>query len=129
MHFHELLALRVVEDHDDGVTVELPLREEFSNSDGYLHGGVTAALIDGSLGLAIQRRYGDERRGTTTEMKVNYLRSAHQGVLTARARIIKAGRTLVVGEVNVFDEERRHIAVGLLTYMLIEREPPVCVLE
>jgi acyl-coenzyme A thioesterase PaaI-like protein len=50
-------------------------------------------------------------------------------VLTARARIIKAGRTLVVGEVNVFDEERRHIAVGLLTYMLIERAPPVCVLE
>jgi acyl-coenzyme A thioesterase PaaI-like protein len=40
-------------------------------------------------------------------------------VLTARARIIKAGRTLVVGEVNVFDQERRHIAVGLLSYMLI----------
>ncbi|MDA0206714.1 MAG: PaaI family thioesterase [Acidobacteria bacterium] len=119
MHFHELLALRLVEDHEDGVTVELPLREEFSNSDGYLHGGVTAALIDGSLGVAIQRRYGPERRGTTTEMKVNFLRPAHQGVLTARARIIKAGRTLVVGEVNVFDQERRHIAVGLLTYMLI----------
>ena len=118
MHFHELLALRLVEDHDDGVTVELPLRDEFSNSDGYLHGGVTAALIDGALGVAIQRRY-DERRGTTTEMKVNYLRPAHRGVLTARARIIKAGRTLVVGEVNVFDQDRRHIAIGLLTYMLI----------
>jgi acyl-CoA thioesterase len=119
MHFHELLALRLVEDHDDGVTVELPLRDEFSNSDGYLHGGVTAALIDGSLGVAIQRRYGDERRGTTTEMKVNYLRPARRGILTARARIIKAGRTLVVGEVNVYDQDRRHIAIGLLTYMLI----------
>ena len=40
MHFHELLGLRVVEDHDDGVTVELPLRQEFANSDGNLHGGV-----------------------------------------------------------------------------------------
>lgn len=119
MHFHELLALRLVEDHDDGVTVEIPLREEFSNSAGYLHGGVTAALIDGALGVAINRRYGDQRRGATTEMKVNFLRPAHQGVLTARARIIKAGRTLVVGEVNVFDQDRRHIAVGLLTYMLI----------
>lgn len=119
MHFHEFLALRLVEDHDDGITVELPLRDEFSNSDGYLHGGVTAALIDGALGIAIQRRYRNERRGTTTEMKVNYLRPAHQGMLTARARIIKAGRTLVVGEVNVFDQDRRHIAIGLLTYMLV----------
>lgn len=119
MHFHELLALRLVEEHEDGVTVELPLRDEFSNSDGYLHGGVTAALIDGALGVAVQRRYRGERRGTTTEMKVNYLRPARQGVLTARARIIKAGRTLVVGEVNVFDQDRRHIAVGLLTYMLV----------
>jgi uncharacterized protein (TIGR00369 family) len=119
MHFHELLALRLVEVHDDGVTVELPLREEFSNSAGYLHGGVTAALIDGALGVAIQSRYGDARRGTTTEMKVNYLRPVRDGLLTARARIIKAGRTLVVGEVNVFDQERRHVAVGLLTYMLI----------
>ena len=33
-------------------------------------------------------------------MKVNYLRPARQGVLTARARIIKAGRRLVVGEVS-----------------------------
>jgi uncharacterized protein (TIGR00369 family) len=119
MHFHEFLGLQVVEDHDDGVTVELPLRDEFSNSDGYLHGGVTAVLIDGALGVAIQRRYGNERRGTTAEMKLNYLRPAHRGVLSARARIIKAGRTLVVGEVNVFDHDRRHIAVGLLTYMLI----------
>ena len=52
-------------------------------------------------------------------MKVNYLRPVRQGVLTARARLIKEGRTLVVGEVNVFDQEGRHIAVGLLTYMLI----------
>lgn len=119
MHFHESLGLCLIEDHEDGVTVELPLRDDFSNSDGYLHGGVTAALIDGALGVAIQRRYKGERRGTTTEMKINYLRPVHQGVLTARARIIKAGRTLVVGEVNVFDQERRHIAIGLLTYMLI----------
>jgi uncharacterized protein (TIGR00369 family) len=119
MHFHDLLGLRLLEEHDDGVTIELPLRDEFSNSDGNLHGGVTAALIDGAMGIAIQRRYKAERRGTTTEMKVNYLRPVHQGALTARARIIKAGRTLVVGEVNVFDQERRHIAIGLLTYMLI----------
>jgi uncharacterized protein (TIGR00369 family) len=129
MHFHELLGLRVVEDHDDGVTVELPLRQEFANSDGNLHGGVTAALIDGSLGVAISRRYGGERRGTTAEMKVNYLRPVREGVLTARARIIKAGRTLVVGEVNVFDQDRRHIAVGLLTYMLIQQGPRTSVLE
>lgn len=119
MHFHEYLGVRLVEEHDDGVTVELPLREEFSNSDGYLHGGVTAALIDDALGIAVHKRVGPDRRGTTTEMKVNYLRPAHTGVLRARARIIKAGRTLVVGDVNVYDQDERHIAVGLLSYMLI----------
>jgi uncharacterized protein (TIGR00369 family) len=118
MHFHEFMKIRLVEEYSDGVTVELPLREEFANSDGYLHGGVTAALIDGALGIAIQKRFANDPRGTTTEMKVNYLRPARLGRLTARARFIKVGRTLVVGEVNVFDQDQRHIAVGLLTYML-----------
>ncbi len=120
MHFHEFMKIRLVEEHSDGVTVELPLREEFANSDGHLHGGVTAALIDGALGIAIQKRFANDPRGTTVEMKVNYLRPARLGRLTARARFIKTGRTLVVGEVNVFDHDQRHIAVGLLTYMLLE---------
>jgi uncharacterized protein (TIGR00369 family) len=119
MHFHEFLKIQLIEEHADGVTVELPLRDEFANSDGYLHGGVTAALIDGALGIAIQKRFNNTPRGTTTEMKVNYLRPAHLGCLTARTRFIKTGRTLVVGEVNVYDQDQRHIAVGLLTYMLL----------
>ena len=119
MHFHRFLGLRVAEEHEDGVTVELPISPDLSNSYGQVHGGVTATLVDSALGLAIQRLYGEERATATIEMSVSYLRPASRGVLRARSRFIKTGRTLLRGQVDVYDGEERHVAVGLVTYMLL----------
>ena len=74
MHFHELLALRLVEEHDDGVTVELPLREDFANSDGYLHGGVTAALRSPAQRACVMAPWVWRYRGVTVRNAVGQRR-------------------------------------------------------
>ncbi len=119
MHFHRFLGIRLVEEHEDGVTIELPISEDFANSYGQVHGGVTATLVDAAFGVSIQKRYGEERPTATVEMSVSYLRPAAKGVLRARSRFIKTGRTLVRGQVDVYDGEKRHIATGLVTFMLL----------
>jgi uncharacterized protein (TIGR00369 family) len=117
MPFNDLLGIRLVEEHEDGVTIEMPIREELLNSNRVVHGGATAALVDAALGIAITRKW-KGRLVSTVEMKLNYLRPATEGKLTARSKLIKAGKTIVVGTVEVSDDAGRAVAFGLLTYML-----------
>ena len=46
MPFENQLKLHVAERHADGVTVHFPLAPEFLNSQGVLHGGITASIAD-----------------------------------------------------------------------------------
>ena len=119
MTFNKLLGIRVVRRHEDGLTIELPLKPEFLNNAGLIHGGVTATVADSALGIALWDHFGGKRNLTTVEMKVSYLRPAVEGKITARARIIRAGKNICVGSVDLFDGEGRQIAVALLTYMLL----------
>jgi acyl-CoA thioesterase len=62
-----------------------------------------------------------EGEGTTTiELKVNFLAAAEKGELTGTAKIISAGRRLMVGEMEVRDQDGKLIAQGLGTYMVLQ---------
>jgi len=111
--------VRVVEAADDGLTMETEVRPEWGNVIGSMHGGVTAALIDTAVGIAVFRALGFARPVTTVELKVNYLRPVHAGKVTIRARLLKTGKTLIVGAGDVFDQEGEHCATSLVTYMAL----------
>ena len=119
MAFEHDLALRVSRQHRDGVTVELLLRPELLNSNGVLHGGVTAAVVDEAAWYAIRRHFKDHRASTTAELKINYLLPIAGKKLTARAYLLRAGKNLCVSRVDVFNEQRRLAAAAIVTYMLL----------
>ncbi len=59
----------------------------------------------------------------TTELKVNFLRPAGKGVLLAKGRVIKAGRTLNIVQTDVTemtDDKTVHVLTGLVTIMFVE---------
>ena len=98
-YFHKFVGDEVVEFHEDGATMRLPLREHHLNAAGVVHGGVTFTLADSALGYGISRATG--KPCTTVEMKINYLEPAAGGVLVARSRILRKGRRLVVARAEV----------------------------
>jgi acyl-CoA thioesterase len=57
---------------------------------------------------------------TTIELKVNFLAAAEKGELTATCTIISAGSKLMVGEMEVKDQNGKMIAQGLGTYMVLQ---------
>ena len=67
--------------HEDGATLRLPLKREHQNGAGVVHGGVTATLADAAVGVALTKVL--KRRGTTIELKINYLEPAVDGELRA----------------------------------------------
>ncbi|MDX1981321.1 MAG: PaaI family thioesterase [Bryobacteraceae bacterium] len=120
MNYTEFMEIRVSAEHDDGVTIECPLKDFYFNPDGSLHGGLIATIADEAVWFALERHYQQSRHSTTTELKVNYLRPATgTGKVFARARLIKAGKTLCVGTVELSDERGALCAFATVTYMML----------
>jgi uncharacterized protein (TIGR00369 family) len=120
MAFEHSLAIRVIRKHSDGVTVECPLRDDLLNSNGVLHGGVTASIADEAAWHALIHEHKGHREMTTTELKVNYLRPLAGKKVVARAYVLRAGKKLCVTRVDLLDSQRRLSAVAIVTYMLLQ---------
>ncbi|MGD0578899.1 MAG: PaaI family thioesterase [Bryobacteraceae bacterium] len=119
MPFNHHLGFHVARMYKDGLTMECTLRPEMTNGHGTLHGGVTAALIDAAIGVAVIALAGDQPAGTV-EMKVNFLRPGLEGRFRCRSRLLKVGKTLAFGEAVVRDSHGRVVATGHATYIYLE---------
>jgi uncharacterized protein (TIGR00369 family) len=119
MAFNKLLGIRLMRIHSDGVTIQCAMRDDLKNIAGMLHGGVAATLADAAVGIAIASHFGGRRPCTTTDLKINYLRPIAHGKLIARSHLVRIGKKLCVGRVDMTDNERKLAAVAIVTYMLL----------
>jgi len=101
----------------------VPIRPEFANIHGTLHGGVTATLIDVAGGFGTLAHYG-KRPCATVELKLNYFLPLTGKRVSARSRVLRAGSTLCVMHVDVHDDRGRLAAAGMITYMLLDARAP-----
>ena len=56
----------------------------------------------------------------TSELKVNFLRPAGKGLLCAKGRVVKPGRTLTIVQADVTEHQPdgvKHVLTGLVTLM------------
>ncbi|HSM76798.1 MAG TPA: PaaI family thioesterase [Bryobacteraceae bacterium] len=119
MPFNSLLGIRVVRLHPDGVSIECPLRADLMNANGTLHGGVLATLADSAVGIAINRHFGGLRPIATVEMKINYLKPVAGAKIRARARLLRVGKHLCVGQADIGNSRSSLAATALITYILL----------
>jgi uncharacterized protein (TIGR00369 family) len=116
--FNDHLGMQVEEAHDDGITISCELRPEFRNGHAVLHGGVIATLADVAVGVALKPHIAP-RVATTIDLKVNYLKPVLQGKLWARCYLVRVGRTLITGRVDLKDDDGNMVAVAIATYMIL----------
>ena len=91
-----------------------------ADSAGAVHGGVLASMADTASGIALHLHFGGRRPITTTDLKINYLRPIMQGKIIARSHLVRVGKTLGVGRVELFDDrERKLAAIAIVTYMIL----------
>ena len=119
MPFNKLVGIRIVRQHSDGVTIACPMSERLRNSAGVMHGGVMATLADVAMGVGLANHFDGRRPVTTTEMKINFLRPIQDGKLIARSHLLRIGKRLCVGRVDMFDTKRQLAGVAIVTYMLL----------
>lgn len=118
--FAELMDMRVSDPDDGSSAVVMPINPSHLQQAGRVQGGIVAALADYAMFRAIRPLLKDGEATTTIEIKINFLAAAEKGELTGTAKIISAGRRLMVGEMEVRDQDGKLIAQGLGTYMVLK---------
>lgn len=88
------------------IEAELDIREELLTPFGTAHGGVVSALADHVLGSVMYPVMDRAQWAATTEFKLNLLRPARDGVLTARAEVISMTRRLAVVRIDITNGDR-----------------------
>jgi uncharacterized protein (TIGR00369 family) len=98
------------------VTMRLEMQPEFERiaGSGQWHGGPIAAAIDTVGDYALVMSIG--RPLPTINFRVDYLRPAVHTALTLTARVRRAGRSVGVVDVDVFDAKGALVAIGRATY-------------
>jgi uncharacterized protein (TIGR00369 family) len=85
---------------------------------GLIHAGVMATMADHTSGCAARGAVGLDCDVITVEFKVNFLRPAIADRLRCRGQVLRAGKTLVICEAEVFalkDEEEKLVSKATVT--------------
>jgi uncharacterized protein (TIGR00369 family) len=88
-----------------------------------VHGGVVATLADTAGGFASFLAAPPGSRVATIEMKINFLEAVADGEIKADARVLRAGRTTIVVDCDVTDQDGRLVAKALMTFSVRRPEP------
>lgn len=114
--YQRFLGLQFVRYEEGLVEIDMPFREEFLREDGsdWLHGGILSALIDIAGDYAVHSKTGGDV--PTVDLRIDYLRPAKRGRLTAIARTVKVGRRISVADIEVKDEQGQVVAAGRGVY-------------
>jgi len=97
------LELEVRAAAGDTVMLALPVRARHVHAGGVVCGQTLMAAADTALVLAISHSLGGFRPQTTVQLQTSFLRPVGKDVaeVAVEARILKAGRSLVFGEVTL----------------------------
>ncbi|MDY6795513.1 MAG: PaaI family thioesterase [Actinomycetota bacterium] len=117
--FYLHLGMEVVDAGEGRSRLRLPVKDEFKNLYGILHGGVVAALLDSSCTIAVGSLLDTDEAAVTVDQRINYISNVSGGVLHGEGRALHKGRYTGVAEAQVRDDEGNLVAVGMATIFVI----------
>lgn len=92
------------------VTGRMAWREDLCTAGGLLHGGALMSFADSLGGLCAYLNLPAGAATATISSSTNLLRGVRSGQLTASARPLRVGRTVIVVQTGVFGPEGKLVA-------------------
>lgn len=117
--FVKLMGMRLVSARDGASVMKCRIRKLLLNSAGALHGGVIGAFVDMSVYTALRSRVSVGSRMTTVEYKVNFLKPAVAGTLTAFGRALRIGKSIAAGSTEIRNAAGDVVAFGSATFYIL----------
>lgn len=117
--FAKLLRIELEEVAPGTATLGLDIRDNLKQNNGVVHGGAIASLVDTATAFAIISLLPPDEKATTADLTISYLRPLRNGRARSTARVIRAGRRLIVVSAELVDDAGNLIATALTTYIKI----------
>src|SRR3990172_8873739 len=118
--FWELLGIEVVEIDDGDAKPVMPFHEKLTQPYGIVHGAATFSLADSAVAIATTSIVEPERKLQTIKMKINFLAPVKDGVMEAKARVLRKGR-IIPAEVDITNNGVL-VAKAIATYIILRDE-------
>ncbi len=114
------LGMQLTEMQQDMAVLTLPFASSLITIGTTVHGGAIASLIDTAAMVAAwsDTTVPENMRGSTVSLTVTYLAPAEREDISATARVLRRGRSLVYLDVEVQSASGISVARSLVTYKL-----------
>lgn len=118
----EALGCEIKEMDKDRVVISMPITNAARQPFGLLHGGVSVVLAETCASLGTWLNIDQETQaGVGLEINANHLRAKRDGIITATATPIHKGRTTMVWDIRITDEEDKLVCISRCTVAVISR--------
>jgi uncharacterized protein (TIGR00369 family) len=103
--FAAALGPEILEMGGGRAKVRMPFRADFLRPGGTISGPMLMGLADFVVYAALLSMIGRVELAVTTSLTINFLRKPPPAAIVAEGRMLKVGRRLAVGEVELYTED------------------------
>lgn len=120
---HEALNIQPIKLHPDLVILSMPVGPNTRQPMGFLHGGASVVLAESAASIGTYLNIdSDTQTAVGIEINANHLLSKKDGTVRAKAKPLHKGRTIMVWEIEIVDENDRRICISRCTIGVFNKQ-------
>lgn len=117
----EALGIEITSVTPECVIATMPVDHRTHQPFGLLHGGASVALAETVASIGAYNLVDQETEACVgLEINANHIRGKRSGIVTAYARPAHCGKTTMVWEIKIVDEENELICLSRCTMAIIK---------
>ncbi|QQK79072.1 hotdog fold thioesterase [Salicibibacter cibi] len=119
----DVLDITFVEANQDRLVLRMPVQPKTHQPAGILHGGASVVLAETAASVGTALNIDQETKVPVgLEINANHVRSKQDGEVTATATPFHKGRTTMIWEIKIVDEDEKLICVSRCTMAVLDRK-------
>ncbi|MFD1928492.1 hotdog fold thioesterase [Sporosarcina siberiensis] len=116
------LGIEIIELSAERAVATMPVHAATHQPFGLLHGGASVALAETIASVATWNLVDQENElAVGLEINANHLRGKKDGIVTAIATPLHKGRTTMVWDIKIVDEEENLICISRCTMAIVKK--------
>lgn len=117
-----VLGIEIVEMTKERAVATMPVNSATHQPFGLLHGGASVVLAETIASMATWNLIDKENELTMgLEINANHIKGKKDGIVTAIATPLHQGRTTMVWDIKIVDEEEKLICVSRCTMAIVKK--------
>lgn len=118
----EALGIEITELGQGRVVATMPVDHRTHQPFGLLHGGASVALAETVASIGAYALVDQETEGVVgLEINANHIRAVRSGIVTATGTVLHRGKTTMVWDIKITDEQQRLVCVSRCTIAIIKK--------